>query len=91
MHPNRRKGLLAIAFAVVSAFILLGRRGFGSVRPSTLTVGFVVLLSAVFEAATGTAPFLPRSVKKSEAPTLFWGIVLFTVSLGVACVALSYL
>lgn len=90
MHKTRRKGLEAVVFAAVAAFILLKSPGFGSPRPGTLSVGLVMLLLAMWESMSGSASLIFRRVTKGDAPTLFWSVVFFTASIGIACVALSY-
>ena len=91
MDRTRIKGLQAIIFGLLAIFILMQGESLGSPRPSTLAVGLVVVLLALWEAARGRASLFFRKVNKADAPTLFWVAVVSTALLGIACVALSYI
>ena len=91
MDSRRIAGLQMLGFAAVAFFILFQAPTFGSREPSTLRIGLVIILLAVWEAARGQATLFFRRVTKADAPTQFWIAVYLTVILGIVCVGTSYL
>jgi len=90
MSTTRTKTWLILFVLTVGIFLILQRHPFDNPHTGTVGVGVLMICLAVWEAARGKSSLLFRTVRKSDAPVLFWSGVFLTAAVGAICLVLSF-